>query len=251
VWERLRRVRPAAQEIAGLSIAAVFRMMAMTTLFAVLGGAISFAVFLTSYMQVERMDAQNKLIEKQIEQTARQMELTEKQQSIDVALSIAERRQVTTREILTLVNNERPRLEDGKRKLGGTTANLIAVAIAQLEPYRRVAANPRQPGERAARHLRSPSRSSSCATCRPPTSTSASSTCAAPSSTTPTCKRPTSTAPTSRRSACGTRSCTTPGSSGPTSPRRTSRWPASRASTCPAATSRGRSCTAPTSTTPC
>ena len=135
VWERLRRVRPAAQEIAGLTVAAVFRMMAMTTLFAVLGGAISFAVFLTSYMQVERMDAQNQLISTQIEQTKDQMELSVKQQRIEVALSIAERRQVTTREILTLVNTDRGTPQDGKRKLGGTTANLIAVAVSQLDPY--------------------------------------------------------------------------------------------------------------------
>ena len=135
VWERLRRVRPAAQEIAGLSIAALFRMMAMTTLFAVLGGAISFAVFLTSYMQVERMDAQNKLISTQIDQTAEQMKLAVLQQQVEVALSIAERRQVTTREILTVVNNDPKPLQDGKRVLTGATANLIAVAIAQLEPY--------------------------------------------------------------------------------------------------------------------
>ncbi|HEY0136991.1 MAG TPA: pentapeptide repeat-containing protein [Nannocystis sp.] len=156
VWERLRRVRPAAQEIAGLSIAAVFRMMAMTTLFAVLGGAISFAVFLTSYMQVERMDAQNKLIATQIDQTNKQMELTEKQQSIEVALSIAERRQVTIREVLTLINNERPVLENGKRRLGGTTANLIAVAVAQLEPYRPVAANVDGGTNELQEHVRSP-----------------------------------------------------------------------------------------------
>ena len=156
LWERLRRVRPAAQEIVGLSIAAVFRMMAMTTLFAVLGGAISFAVFLTSYMQVERMDAQNRLIEKQITQTEDQMVLTKEQQKIEVALSIAERRQVTTREVLTLVNNDRPNIQDGKRKLGGTTANLIAVAVSQLEPYLGVAANRDTGDNELQKKIRSP-----------------------------------------------------------------------------------------------
>ena len=156
VWERLRRVRPAAQEIAGLTVAAIFRMMAMTTLFAVLGGAISFAVFLTSYMQVERMDAQNHLIAKQIEQTETQMELSVLQQRIEVALSIAERRQVTTREILTLVNTERGTLQDGKRKLGGTTANLIAVAVAQLDPYRGVTTDLATGDNVMQKHIRSP-----------------------------------------------------------------------------------------------
>lgn len=131
LWERLRRFRPAAEEVAGLSIAAAFRVMAMSTLFAVLGGAISFAVFLTSYMQVERMDAQNALINKQIEQTSEQMKLAALAQKVDVALSIADRRQVTIRELLTVVNND----PKHAGKLSKPTANLIAVAVAQLEPY--------------------------------------------------------------------------------------------------------------------
>ena len=105
--------------------------MAMSTLFAVLGGAISFAVFLTSYMQVERMDAQNGLIDRQIKQTTEQMQLAALAQQVDVALSIAERRQVTLRELLTLINSD-PRT--GK-KLGDQTANFISVGVAQLEPY--------------------------------------------------------------------------------------------------------------------
>ena len=131
LWDRLSRFRPAAEEIAGLSIAALFRVMAMSTLFAVLGGAISFAVFLTSYMQVERMDAQNGLIDRQIKQTTEQMQLAALAQQVDVALSIAERRQVTLRELLTLINSD-PRT--GK-KLGDQTANFISVGVAQLEPY--------------------------------------------------------------------------------------------------------------------
>ena len=59
IWDRLRRMRPAVEEVAGLGLAAFFRMAALSALFAVLGSAISFAVFLTSYMQVERMTEQN------------------------------------------------------------------------------------------------------------------------------------------------------------------------------------------------
>jgi len=131
LWARLSRFRPAAEQIAGLSIAAAFRVMAMSTLFAVLGGAISFAVFLTSYMQVERMDAQNALITQQIAQTSKQMEFAELAQQVDVALSIAERRQITIRELLTIVNNE---LRINK-KLDEQAQNIIAVAVDQLEPY--------------------------------------------------------------------------------------------------------------------
>ncbi len=131
LWDRLSRFRPAAQEIAGLSIAALFRVLAMSTLFAVLGGAISFAVFLTSYMQVERMDAQNALITQQIAQTSKQMEFAELSQQVDVALSIAERRQITVRELLTIINNE---IRTNK-KLDEQARNIIAVAVAQLEPY--------------------------------------------------------------------------------------------------------------------
>jgi len=138
LWERLRRIRPAAEELAGLTIAAAFRVMAMSTLFAVLGGAISFAVFLTSYMQVERMDAQNTLIATQIEQTGEQMKFAALSQQIDVALSIAERRQVTIRELFAVINNDsRP-----GNKLGKQTANLIAVAVDQLQPYVGVTVDP-------------------------------------------------------------------------------------------------------------
>ncbi len=142
MWERLRRMGPAASEVAGLSVAAIFRMMAMTTLFAVLGGAISFAVFLTSYMQVERMDAQNKLIERQIKDANDLAALAEQRQKIDVALSITERRQATARELLAVVNGDRSPEENGKRRLKTTTANLIAVGVAQLQPYRSVGVGP-------------------------------------------------------------------------------------------------------------
>ena len=151
LWQRLSRFRPAAEELAGLSIAAAFRVMAMSTLFAVLGGAISFAVFLTSYMQVERMDAQNKLIEKQLDQGAAQMEFAALSQQIDVALSIAERRQITIRELLTVINNDKT-----NGKLSPQTANLIAVAVDQLEPYTGVAVD-RDTGKNVmAKEIKSP-----------------------------------------------------------------------------------------------
>ncbi len=86
LWQRLGRIQPAIEELIGLTLAAVFRVMAMSTLFAVLGGAISFAVFLASYMQVERMEAQNKLIGEQIRQADEQMRFAKEQQQIEVAL---------------------------------------------------------------------------------------------------------------------------------------------------------------------
>lgn len=156
IWGHLRRIRPAAEEIAGLSVAAVFRVMAMSTLFAVLGGAISFAVFLTSYMQVERMDAQNKLIDEQIVLTRKQMELDDKQQKIAVALSIAERRQATAREIIGVINSDRSPAQDGKRGISATTANLISIAISQLAPYRGVQADITSGENNLALDVRSP-----------------------------------------------------------------------------------------------
>jgi hypothetical protein len=108
LWDRLSRIRPAIEEIFGLTIAACSATMAMSALFAVLGAAISFAVFLTSYMQVERMDEQNKLIERQIKQTDEQMKFAARAQDVAVALSVGDRRQVMLRELITR-HQRRPR----------------------------------------------------------------------------------------------------------------------------------------------
>ncbi|MCA9688283.1 MAG: hypothetical protein KC636_01650, partial [Myxococcales bacterium] len=59
VREDLTALGPLARSSGTFALALVFRMMAMGTLIAVLGGVVSFAVFLTSYMQVERMGEQN------------------------------------------------------------------------------------------------------------------------------------------------------------------------------------------------
>ena len=156
IWDHLRRIRPAAEEVAGLSVAAVFRVMAMSTLFAVLGGAISFAVFLTSYMQVERMDAQNQLIARQIEQTSEQMKLADMQSKIAVALSIAERRQSTAREIIGVINGDRTTPQGDKRRLTTPTANLVAIGFSQLPPYRSVRADIATGENTLAPEIRSP-----------------------------------------------------------------------------------------------
>ncbi len=156
LWQRLGRIQPAIEEFIGLTLAAVFRVMAMSTLFAVLGGAISFAVFLASYMQVERMEAQNKLIGEQIRQADEQMRFAKEQQQIEVALSIAEHRQVAAREALAVINNDRGPAQAGKRSLSPTAANLVAVALSQLEPYRGVTVDPDTGDNILADHITSP-----------------------------------------------------------------------------------------------
>jgi uncharacterized protein YjbI with pentapeptide repeats len=134
VWERLRRIRPAVEELGGLTIAAVFRAMAMSALFAVLGGAISFAVFLTSYMQVERMTQQNALIERQIAQTDQQMRTLD----VQISLSIAERRQATLRELIADISAD-PRHECGAdvplSKLGGKKRCLRDGTLRQISAF--------------------------------------------------------------------------------------------------------------------
>lgn len=134
IWERLRRMRPAVEEVAGLGIAAFFRVAALSALFAVLGSAISFAVFLTSYMQVERMTEQNELVRAQTDLTKNQIEWEQTRQRIDISLSIADRRQTTLREIFAALASDPKR--DGE--LSESTALLIGAAIAQLAPYRAV-----------------------------------------------------------------------------------------------------------------
>lgn len=165
VWDRLRRIKPAVEEIGGLTIAAVFRTMAMGALFAVLGAAISFAVFLTSFMQVERMTEQNKLIQAQIKQTDQQMAFEANAAAVAVALSIAESRQSTLRDLiaelkgskdLTACGAEVPpsRLGERKRCLSDAAAQQLATFVALLQPYRPVEA--RGDGNSVAEHIHSP-----------------------------------------------------------------------------------------------
>ena len=88
---QLERLGPIAQRVSQLTIAFVFRAMAMSTLFAVLGGVVSFAVFLAAYMQVERMTEQNELIKKQNEKLAEQTGLI-KAQNKKIDQEVAERK---------------------------------------------------------------------------------------------------------------------------------------------------------------
>jgi uncharacterized protein YjbI with pentapeptide repeats len=148
VWERLRRMRPAVEEVAGLGIAAFFRVTALSALFAVLGSAISFAVFLTSYMQVERMTEGNDLIKKQTELTEQQIAWEQKRQQIEISLSIADRRQTTLREMFAALAGD-PKREG---KLSDSTELLLAAAVTQLAPYRVVDPDAQQ----VAGHVTSP-----------------------------------------------------------------------------------------------
>jgi len=152
VWDRIRRIRPAIEEIVGLTFAMVFRTMAMSALFAVLGAAISFAVFITSFMQVERMTEQNKLIQAQIKQTDDQMKFNARAQDVALALSVGDRRQVMLRDLISDVNEARDtpcgpdvplsRLGEKKRCLPDNAARQIATFAALLQPYKPVVASP-------------------------------------------------------------------------------------------------------------
>jgi uncharacterized protein YjbI with pentapeptide repeats len=151
VWDRLRRIRPAVEEIGGLTIAVVFRTMAMGALFAVLGAAISFAVFITSFMQVERMTEQNKLIQAQIKQTDQQMAFDANMQNVAIALSVADRRQITLRDLISDISNGKDspcpvevplsRLGERKRCLSDATTRQVSPFFALLQPYKPVVAD--------------------------------------------------------------------------------------------------------------
>ncbi|MFY0536608.1 pentapeptide repeat-containing protein [Nannocystis pusilla] len=140
VWDRLRRLRPAVEEVAGLGLAAFFRMAALSALFAVLGSAISFAVFLTSFMQVERMTEQNELIRVQTDLTIKQLEFEKKRQAVEIALSIADRRQTTAREVFAAIANDpgKGTNSDGRKDLTQGTRLLITATVSQLQPYKGV-----------------------------------------------------------------------------------------------------------------
>lgn len=138
VWERLRRMRPVVEEIAGLGLAAFFRVSALSALFAVLGSAISFAVFLTSYMQVERMTEQNELVRAQTKLTQQQLDFEERRQKVEISLSIADRRQITARELFAAIASDPDRrggTRDERKRLSESTELLISASVAQLQPY--------------------------------------------------------------------------------------------------------------------
>ena len=102
------------------------------------------------------MDAQNQLIARQIEQTSEQMKLADMQSKIAVALSIAERRQSTAREIIGVINGDRTTPQGDKRRLTTPTANLVAIGFSQLPPYRSVRADIATGENTLAPEIRSP-----------------------------------------------------------------------------------------------
>jgi uncharacterized protein YjbI with pentapeptide repeats len=138
---RLGRIRPAARELVMLLLAMVFRVMAMGSLLAVLGGAISFAVFLATYLQVERMGEQNELLKAQNELVRAEMRALSEQSNIDVALSVAAQRQTIVLELMNAVDAElaqRAELgDDGDRarRLSPGMYRRIGRTLAQLQPY--------------------------------------------------------------------------------------------------------------------
>lgn len=166
LWDRIRRIRPAIEEIFGLTIAVLFRTMAMSALFAVLGAAISFAVFLTSFMQVERMTEQNNLIRLQMDQTTEQMKFAARAQDVALALSVGDRRQTQLRDLISDINNSRDvacgadvppsRLGEKKRCLPDITARQVSTFVALLQPYRPVVAGTDGAENTVAKAARSP-----------------------------------------------------------------------------------------------
>ncbi len=113
LWARLHRIKPSLRELSTLVVAMVFRVMAMSTLIAVLGGAISFAVFLATYLQVERMGQQNELLTAQNQMIKEQTELFRLQISadkgareVDLSLSTAAQRQAIVLGLIDAVDSE-------------------------------------------------------------------------------------------------------------------------------------------------
>ncbi len=113
LWARLYRIKPSLRELSTLMVAMVFRVMAMSTLIAVLGGAISFAVFLATYLQVERMgqqnellSAQNLMIKEQTELFSRQIAADKEAREVDLSLSTAAQRQAIVLGLIDAVDSE-------------------------------------------------------------------------------------------------------------------------------------------------
>ncbi|MCB9704156.1 MAG: pentapeptide repeat-containing protein [Myxococcales bacterium] len=179
VWARLSRLKPTLRELVMLVMAMVFRVMAMSTLIAVLGGAISFAVFLATYLQVERMGEQNKLlssqndmIKKEMDLLADQMEADKEARQVELSLTIASHRQAIVLGLLEAIDGELGMLkeeairrgeafepvrrkDDNEDKRYFLTAGMyrrIQRTLTQLDPYRvidpdtsKVSAIPRSP----------------------------------------------------------------------------------------------------------
>ncbi len=150
LWARLHRIQPSVRELSGLFVAMIFRVMAMSTLIAVLGGAISFAVFLASYLQVERMGQQNELLTAQNAMIEAQMKGDERSRKVDLSLSIAAQRQAIVLGLIdaidaeiALVKQSRGAGEGGlgsaaKTRISAGMYRRIQRTLSQLDPYRTV-----------------------------------------------------------------------------------------------------------------
>lgn len=148
LWARLHRIQPSVRELSGLFVAMIFRVMAMSTLIAVLGGAISFAVFLASYLQVERMGQQNELLTAQNAMIEAQMKGDERSRKVDLSLSIAAQRQAIVLGLIDAIDAEIALVKQGRgdADLGSAAKTRISAGmyrriqrtLSQLDPYRTV-----------------------------------------------------------------------------------------------------------------
>ncbi|MEZ4380738.1 MAG: pentapeptide repeat-containing protein [Nannocystaceae bacterium] len=160
LWARLNRIKPTLRELSGLLVAMIFRVMAMSTLIAVLGGAISFAVFLATYLQVERMGEQNELLKSQNAMVQKEIDLVEAQmradreaREVDLSLSTAAQRQAVVLGLIDAIDDDIALLkaDDVNRGEGlgyvrpGSSKKItistgmyrrIQRTLSQLDPYR-------------------------------------------------------------------------------------------------------------------
>ncbi|MGB1015415.1 MAG: hypothetical protein ACPG4T_14865, partial [Nannocystaceae bacterium] len=167
IQDQVGSMGPLARRASQLGLAFVFRVMAFSTLLAVLGGVVSFAVFLASYMQVERMGEQNILLEAQTDLLHQQSDVLREQNAmikaqlrdsersgqVRIALNIANQRQAMVRELMSALATEvdqvrrlpdliRPDAPKSSRRhkksirlSDGTYARILST-FGHLHPYR-------------------------------------------------------------------------------------------------------------------
>ncbi len=167
IQSKIGTMGPLAKRASQLGIAFVFRVMAFSTLLAVLGGVVSFAVFLASYMQVERMGEQNTLLEAQTELLHQQSDVLREQNAmikaqlrdsersgqVRIALNIANQRQAMVRSLISALASEvdqvrrtpdiirpdapnHPRRHRNSVRLSDGTYARILSTFTHLAPYR-------------------------------------------------------------------------------------------------------------------
>nr|WP_263429200.1 pentapeptide repeat-containing protein [Nannocystis pusilla] len=87
------------------------------------------------------MTEQNELIKVQTDLTIKQLEFEEKRQAVEIALSIADRRQTTAREVFAAITNDPSKgstSDSDRRNLTQGTRLLITATVSQLHPYKGV-----------------------------------------------------------------------------------------------------------------